>query len=169
MEVVDELQVYALNGESLWHRYSKEVCKYLLRLVGDRETAEDLTQETFMQVSKHLRRATFSPDNAKAWVFRIATNQAMDHFRRRRLVKWVPFVPERHGGTVEDVGELVARNEKIQLALSKLTSESAAILLLRDGHGFTTLEIAAMIGQNNDAVCRRLARSREIFRVEYLK
>lgn len=58
----------------------KPVYHYLYRLVGNRETAEDLSQETFLRV--YRKRKTIDPNgNAVSWVFKIATNLARDWYR----------------------------------------------------------------------------------------
>ncbi len=154
---------------SLWERHATRVYRYLLRLTGNRETAEDLTQETFFQAIRDLRRGGQTPTNESSWLFRIATNRAIDHFRRRRLIAWLPFVADRHGGTTGDMAEQMATQDLVLVALRKLPPDTAALLLLKDGEGFTTQEIAAMLGQNYEAVRKRLARARESFRLKYLR
>jgi RNA polymerase sigma-70 factor (ECF subfamily) len=159
----------ALEEDGLWDEYGPQVYRYLLRLTGKRETAEDLTQETFLQAIRDRRRLAEPPANAAPWLFRIATNRATDLFRRRRRFAWLPFVAERHGGSSSDTAEVVALQDLVLRALRRLPPETAAMLLLKDGEGFTTPEIAAMFGQRYEAVRKRLARARETFRVEYLR
>lgn len=159
----------ALSEQSLWDAHRDRVYRYLYRLTGERETAEDLTQETFLQAIRDRRRLTEAPPNEIAWLFRIATNRATDHFRRRRRIAWLPFVAERHGGSTADAAERLAEQEDVLRALRRLTPESAAMLLLKDGEGFSSQEIAAMLGQSYEAVRKRLARARESFRLEYLR
>lgn len=157
----------ALDG--LWHAHSGRVYRYLLRLTAQHEVAEDLTQETFLQAIRDRRRMSEPPPNEVAWLFRIATNRATDHFRRRRRITWLPFVAERHGGSTGDAAESLAEQDLVLLALRRLPPETAAMLLLKDGEGFSTPEIAVMVGQNYEAVRKRLARARESFRLEYLR
>lgn len=158
-----------IDEASLWERQSTRIFRYLLRLTGNRETAEDLTQDTFVQAIKSLRQGVDAPTNEAAWLFRIATNRATDLFRRRRLISWLPFLAERHGGEAGDAAEQVATQDLVLQALRKLPPETASLLLLKDAEGFTSQEIAAMLGQNYEAVRKRLARARETFRVEYLR
>jgi len=157
----------ALDEDGLWETYGQRVYRYLLRLTGERETAEDLTQETFLQAIRDRRRLTQPAANEAAWLFRIATNRATDLFRRRRRITWLPFVPERHGGNAGDAAASVAEQDLVLRALTRLPPDTAAMLLLKDGEGFSTPEIALMLGQNYEAVRKRLARGREAFRAEY--
>jgi len=60
------------------------IARYLRHLVGDAEVARDLTQETFL--AAYRAWATAVPANPGGWLYRVATNQALAHFRRRRLI-----------------------------------------------------------------------------------
>ena len=156
---------------SLWQTYEGRVFHYLLRLTGQRETAEDLTQETFIRALQAVRRDPNQIGEAshKAWLFQVATNLARDHLRRRRLIRWLPFQPERHGEIAGDATDGLAEQELVGRALRQLPPETAAILLLKDAEGFTAREIAEMLGEPFEAVRKRLARARERFRLEYLR
>jgi RNA polymerase sigma factor (sigma-70 family) len=158
-----------LDEDGLWEAHGQRIYRYLLRLTGERETAEDLTQETFLQAIRDLRRQAVPPVSESAWLFRIATNRATDLFRRRRRIAWLPFLADRHGGSTGDAAERVAEQDLVLQALRRLPPDTAAMLLLKDGEGFTTPEIAEMLGQNYEAVRKRLARARETFRTEYLR
>ena len=79
----------ALEGRDVAHRelitrYERPVFSIVFRMVGDRELAEDLTQDTFVKVLSHLDRyrADFK---FSSWLFKIANNVAIDHLRRRQL------------------------------------------------------------------------------------
>ncbi|MDF2628756.1 MAG: polymerase sigma factor, partial [Symbiobacteriaceae bacterium] len=155
----------------LWQQYAQRLFYYLYRLTGNKETAEDLTQETYVRALQYERRRAgrVDPATAKAWLFEIATNLAADHFRRSRLVRWLPFFGEQHGGVASDVSELLAEQELVTLALRRLPPETASLLLLRDAEAFSVPELAAMFGMNYEAVRKRLARGRDTFREEYLR
>jgi RNA polymerase sigma-70 factor (ECF subfamily) len=79
---------YRLNGnqssfEQLVHRHERPLYRYLRRYLGNAEMAEDVFQRTFLQV--HLKRDSFEPGRPlRPWIYRIATNQAIDALRRAR-------------------------------------------------------------------------------------
>src|SRR5687767_15926520 len=68
----------------LLRRYERPVFSLIFRMVRDRETAEDLAQETFIKVLNNLDR--YSPEfKFSSWLFKIANNLTIDHLRRRRV------------------------------------------------------------------------------------
>jgi RNA polymerase sigma-70 factor (ECF subfamily) len=75
--------------ESLFRQYQREVYRWVLRIVRDPATAEDLTVEAFWRA--HKAHAGFDPEaNFPAWLRRIATNLALDHLRKRRRYVELP-------------------------------------------------------------------------------
>jgi RNA polymerase sigma-70 factor (ECF subfamily) len=69
--------------EELVHRYEKELYGYLRHYLGDAEMAEDVFQQTFLQI--HLKCGQFEPGRrVRPWLYTIATNQAIDYQRRNR-------------------------------------------------------------------------------------
>lgn len=153
----------------LWEAHRDRVYRYLLRLTGEPETAEDLTQETFLQAIRELRRSAGPAEYAVPWLMRVATNRAMDLFRRRRRIKWLPFRPEVHDGRVEDTAGGVAERDLVEMALRRLPPDAASILLLRDAEGFSAAELATMLELDPAAVRKRISRAREAFRTEYAR
>src|SRR5215211_7094263 len=68
----------------LVRRYERPVFSLIFRMVRDRETAEDLAQESFIKVLNHIDR--YQPQfKLSSWLFKIANNVAIDHLRRRQL------------------------------------------------------------------------------------
>jgi len=61
-----------------------------LRLTGDSELSRDLAQDTFLQAYQGILK-TDSELSFKAWLYRIATNNALQHFRRKKLIFFLPF------------------------------------------------------------------------------
>lgn len=169
MEVTRGALYQRAEENALWEEHRDRVYRYLLRLTGERETAEDLAQETFLQAIRDLRRSPGAGANPVAWLMRIATNRAMDLFRRRRRFQWLPFLGDRHGGAAADTAEAVAERELVSAVLRRLPPDLAVVLLLRDAEGFSGPEIAALLDLEQAAVRKRLSRAREAFRTEYLR
>jgi RNA polymerase sigma-70 factor (ECF subfamily) len=152
--------------ERLYEDYRRPILAHLVRLLGDRETAEDLCQETFI---KALRAwAQRDPHaNVSAWLYRIATNTAYDHLRRRRHIHFAPLfeadtVSDAHpSDTFSDDGE------PVRAALAQLPARYRVPLVLHACQEQTLQEIADLLGCSDSAVKMRLFRARARFRQVY--
>jgi RNA polymerase sigma-70 factor (ECF subfamily) len=148
---------------ALFEAYHSQIIGYLYRLVGDREVAEDLAQDTFMKAYRALGR-TNDGLNFRAWLYRIATNTATSYYRRRKIIQWLPFGP----ATPEPSGELrlaeaLGERELIEAVLEKLNSSYVTVLLLRHQQGLSLEETAAVLGTSVNAAKVRLFRARRAF------
>ena len=84
MELLERFAAGNLEAfETLFRRHQKQVCGWILRIVREPATAEDLTVETFLRIYRAHARFD-SSGNFAAWSRRIATNVALDHLRRSR-------------------------------------------------------------------------------------
>src|SRR6266550_6012600 len=83
--------------EELYLLHFDRIYSYLHMSVGNRHDAEDLTTQTFLKMLESIKRFTWQSAPFSAWLFRIAHNLAMDHFRANR--RWQPEedVPEPEG------------------------------------------------------------------------
>ena len=76
--------------ERIYDEYKTPIYNYIYHLVGNREQADDLTQDTFLKAFKALPKMDASL-KLSAWLYRIATNTAYDALRRRKLIAWMPW------------------------------------------------------------------------------
>ncbi len=157
----------------LIERLQQPITGYLHRLVGNREVALDLAQDTFLQVYKEIGK-TSSDLSLDAWIYRIATNYGLRYLNRRRLRQIVRLEGPKE--TPEDFNKylMVAGPEDesetrilVHQALAQLKPRDAACLQLHFGSGFTYEEIGQVLAMSPDAVRKRVARSVEKFRVVY--
>jgi RNA polymerase sigma-70 factor (ECF subfamily) len=152
--------------ERLFERYHAPVLNYIHRMVGDRALAEDLTQDAFVKAYRALPNTR--PDLAfKAWIYRIATNTAISHLRRRKLVRWVPFMPGQDHASGEAVERTVGRRHDVEQALALLPKHYAAALLLRHYQGLSLADTAAALEITENAAKLRLFRARKAFAAAY--
>jgi RNA polymerase sigma factor (sigma-70 family) len=139
------------RGAVLWH---------LVRLTGDRQLAEDLTQEAFGRL---MDAGTDTLRNPRAWLTAVASNLAFNHFRSesRRVER------ERTHGLVESV-TTPDRDEVLDVrsALAELDPRDAAMLLMRHS-GFSYADIADAVGIAPGSVGTILARAQGRFREVY--
>ncbi len=170
VQVVDRLRARDAQAFcSLIERLQQPVTGYLHRLVGDREAALDLAQDTFLQVYKEIGK-TSSELALDAWVYRIATNYGLRYLNRRRLRQFVgleerePFDTNLMAAGLEEQAET---RILVQQALSMMKPKDAACLQLHYGGGFTYEEIGQIFDMGSEAVRKRVARGVEKFRAAY--
>lgn len=152
----------------LFERHHVEVFAYLVRMVHDREWAQDLAQETF--VSAYRQRSQLAGlQNPRAWLYRVATNLALNALKRRQRFAWLPW--EWHEGRISspDLIEAVSRQSQVEAALASLSPDQRAALLLYAHYGFKVAEVAEALNLTEGAARMRLQRAREQFRVAYRK
>lgn len=90
----EELAVRSLTKQEFFnelvHRYSEKIWRYTARLIGNREEAEDVTQEVFFKAYVNL--ASFNPKlKFSSWVYRIAHNEAVNYIKKHYRYKRVEF------------------------------------------------------------------------------
>jgi RNA polymerase sigma factor (sigma-70 family) len=151
--LVDRMRLgEAAAGESLVRKYYQPLVRYLQRLVGSEQLAEEMHQQTWLSVLEHLDR--FDARNVsggfKAWLFRIATNKANDHWRssgREKAAKHglkqitdeaLPAADFRMEGSEQE--------QKLKLAIEQLPEAQKQVLLLRYYSNLKFVEIAEVIG-----------------------
>lgn len=157
----------ALLVEQLFEYHSDAIFTYLLRLTRDREAAEELTQEAFLRAFAARDRLE-GVTNQRAWLYRIATNLAFNHLRRRRRFVWLPWgdVDDAHR-PAPDVAEQSGQADAIERALAALPLDARAVLLLCCYHDLKMTEAAGALGISEGALKMRLRRARELFRRVY--
>lgn len=131
----------------LVQRWEGQVLAFAIHMLGSREEAEDLVQDTFVKIFRNASgyRAT---GQFQAWLFRIAGNLARNKLRRRRIVRWISFDPATHqtadtGPSPEEAllaGQTVLQ---VQAALSRLPGRQRQALVLHRYQGMRYKEIAA--------------------------
>lgn len=136
-----------MDWEELYLQYSDAVHNYIFLIVGNQETAEDLTHDTFVKVQHSLER--YKGDASyKTWLFKIARNSTYDFLRRKRLVQFVPFTsidiednlltPVAYLNKKESTNELYVAIKKLKLAYQE-------VIILRYIHELSIEETAAIL------------------------
>jgi RNA polymerase sigma-70 factor (ECF subfamily) len=182
---------------AIFEEYGPAVAGYLFRLLGDREAARDLSQETFLKVYRGLPR--LRPENndldarefnLSAWIFTIAHHNAMDYLRHKKRngrslaslsFGWLDFGRFRGGGggvsveerveeaelCLSDEAERIALGDTVGRLLSQLPKEQAACLILHYHQGFSYSEAAEILEVPLTTFKMRLYRARQAFQAAY--
>ena len=140
----------AQAGEELVQRYCKPLLRYLQSLVQNDQMAEELLQQTWLSVLEHVDRFDAGGGGFKAWVYRIATNKANDHWRLRGREKTVreglKLVTEESGPDAGFPMEQTEQVGKLRSAIERLPENQRQVLLLRYYSGLKFVEIAETLG-----------------------
>jgi RNA polymerase sigma factor (sigma-70 family) len=170
-----ELMARVRDGElerlaELFERHQRRLFAFFLRLAGDRAAAEDLVQEVFVRMLKY--RHTFRSDaEFTPWMFGVARNTAVDHYRARpqREVPEHPDAPEPAAPTVHPVERLEQRERsaRLQAALGRLPREKRELLLLARFGEMKYETIGELLGISVGAVKVRVHRALKDLREAY--
>jgi RNA polymerase sigma-70 factor, ECF subfamily len=151
-------------------RYESAILRYLYRIVGDADTAEDLTQETYLKAYRalgQLEMGDAAEVRRRAWLYRIAHNTATDHLRRRARRRWLSLDGLR-GVASDDRPAAAVALEPVRQALGAISEEHRAVIHLFAEVGLTAAEAAEVLGISEAAARKRRQRAREAFEAAYL-
>ena len=155
----------------LVRRYERKLIRVLTRLVREPEQARDLAQETFWRVYARLDRfdtaRRFGP-----WLFRVGVNLGLDWLRSSKSELPLAASIDRTGNDGESTLELpdpdpriqAELEQEVQFVLELMPVSYRTILVLRDLEGFSSSEVAAIVGRREATVRWRLSKARERFR-----
>jgi RNA polymerase sigma-70 factor (ECF subfamily) len=176
-----QLAAASLAGESraftvLADRYHARLLNFIHRMIGDRERAEDLVQETFVRVHKHLHRYD---QNRKfsTWAYTIAGNLAKNELRNRSRNPMVlfqtlkknwdadhrPLEWEDNRYRPDDLFRKRDLHDRVRQVVGELPAHHREVFVLRELEGRTYEEIAEITGVNLGTVKSRLNRARNAF------
>jgi len=141
--------------EDLYLIHFDRIYGYLHVSVGNRHDAEDLTTQTFLKMLESIGKFRWQSAPFSAWLFRIAHNLAMDHFRARK--RWQPEEevpePEADESTSAEAGALEAIGHSAMLDLIEgLSHEQQQVLTLKFVFNFANAEAATILGKTEGAV-----------------
>jgi RNA polymerase sigma-70 factor (ECF subfamily) len=155
-ELVDRAQRGDRDAlEELYLIHFDRIYGYLHVSVGNRHDAEDLTTQTFLKMLESIGKFRWQSAPFSAWLFRIAHNLAMDHFRASK--RWQPEeeVPEPppDESTSAEAGALEAIGQKSLLELIEdLSPEQQQVLTLKFVFNFANAEAATILGKTEGAI-----------------
>lgn len=155
--------------EELVARHLGGVYSFALRLVGDGEAAQDLSQEIFVKAWSNLKKFDPALASFKTWLMRIARNACVDYLRKKRHVPLSAFDSPEGNPLVESArdeaplpDEIFARAgdaDELGEAVAKLSTPHREVLLLHYQEGLTFDEIGTVLGTPSNTVKSRHRRA----------
>lgn len=144
---------HSLIGE-LFERHQKEIFRYFYYRIGDTHIAEDLTSEVFLRVLQALPDLRVRPISFQAWLFQIARNLSIDHYRKmkgrqdRILEEQMDNSPDHAEHTVD----LGLTGQKLRDALAELPEAQRDVIIMRFVAGMPVREVAEVLEKSEDAI-----------------
>jgi RNA polymerase sigma-70 factor (ECF subfamily) len=151
--------------EAFFWRFERQVLGYLWRLTGDEQTALDLSQDVFLRAWEHFAEFDERRDSG-TWLFRVASNLAFTHLRRKRAPVGAAQPLDDSLATSDHSGRLIERDH-VRQTLGALPPQQRSALVLHEVYGLSCEEIGQVLDISRDAVKMALWRGREQFRRRY--
>lgn len=158
-ETIPSLIVRARQGSpeaagQLYERHYQSIYRYLVYRTADVQTAEDLTGEVFLRMVQSLPTYRQGAAEFRSWLFQIARNLSIDHYRRAR-VRSAPPIEESlpaDEDDPEDAAQHRLTSARLMQAVTELTDEQRDVVLMRFVAGMPVAEVAATLHKSEDAV-----------------
>lgn len=175
----------AARFTSLLDAYQAALVAFAFSMVGERELARDIVQDTFVAAWRVAVRQDppfrdpCVDEGTRRWLFAVTYRQAALALRRQHRFVWHSLDDDGPGdalgapgalealGAAPDIAQRVAEADALHSALNTLSAVDAACFVLQTVHGFSTEEIAAVVHMRSGAVRKRLSRARQRLRAVY--
>jgi RNA polymerase sigma-70 factor (ECF subfamily) len=138
----------------LYDRYAPQIYGYICRRVSDPQTAEDLTGEVFVRMLQAIRSDNPWHTSFRTWLYRIAHNLVVDHYRGQPpapLVELDEEYPTDEEGPAKEVARRLS-HQRLRSAIRHLTEGQQQVLVLRFGQQLTSREVGEILGKSVSAV-----------------
>ena len=152
--------------EEIYRTASSFVYTLAMRVTNNRQDAQDVTHEVFVKIYRNLKSFAFRA-SFKTWVYRIAVNTAINHYRRtakeRKRQVNIDDVSPREVSVEPQTAqlELHDRQEKLKPLLDRLNPDQRTVIMLREIEGLSYEEIAKALSIPINTVRSRLKRARQ--------
>lgn len=164
MFVENELIAKIQNGETesfgeIYELFTQKIYAFIFYKTFHRETAEDLTSQTFTRALEKIQSFDSQKGSFNSWIYAIARNSVVDFYRTKKDSKNIDDVFDL-ASEVDVAAEISAKNEfaEIRDALQKISPRQREIILLRIWEGMKFREIAEILAKNEAAVKMDFAR-----------
>ena len=162
MPLADERQLVlqAQDGDAeafgrIYDGYVERIYRFVFFRVDDQQTAEDITSQVFLKAWSNLDRFEFTRTPYIAWLYTIAHNTVIDHYRTRKIttaLEDVQLSQPDDAEAVENQIDLTVEMKTIKTAMQSLTDDQQQVLHLRFIEGMSNTEIARQLGKREGAI-----------------
>lgn len=140
---------------AIYGKYRPKIESYICRRISDPTVTEDLTAQVFLKVLEATKTGKGARQHFNGWIFRIAHNLVIDHYRARERRRDVPLEDAHHLHSEPDSTVQIAarslRQEALERAMRRLTDDQAKVIQMRLA-GYDFVEIANTMGKTVGAI-----------------
>ncbi len=140
----------------LYEAYFDKIYRYILLKTGNQSDAEDMTQQVFLKALKSLPSYRYQEVPFSAWLYRIAHNQMVDHFRKSSRQQTCELsediTPDDPDGGPQQQAELKMNIECLIKSVRKLTRSQQEVIALRFSSDLPVADVARLMGKSEGAV-----------------
>jgi RNA polymerase sigma-70 factor, ECF subfamily len=155
--LLERAKAYDINAlAEIYDHYESKIYSYIYHRVGSQPVAQDLTSQVFLRVLEAIHNERTWETSFSGWLYRIAHNLVIDHYRRRGRDTQVPIddlptLPSHSEGP-EHAAERALTAETLRTAINRLTEEQAQVVTLRFLEGLSITEVAEATGKTEGAI-----------------
>lgn len=157
--------------KQLYDQFHQDIFVYIFIMLGERQQAKDIMQETFVKAFVNLENFR-GEASLKTWLYRIARNLTIDYQRRKKPVTYIKeyfAVTKSTQKTPEEIVELGESIEQLYQSLAKLKKEYRDVIILRKIKELSIKETADILSWKESRVKTNLHRGLEALRNELMK
>lgn len=138
----------------VYDRYSLRIYNYIYHRLGNANVAEDLTATVFVRMLEAIRSSKAWRTSFSGWLYRIAHNLVVDHFRTGQSDKNVPLEdwPLASSEHPADAAERSLTQQRLRSAISQLTEAQSLVITLKFLEGMSNAEVAGLMGKSEGAI-----------------
>jgi RNA polymerase sigma-70 factor (ECF subfamily) len=138
----------------IYDAYFERLYRYAYRWVGDAQVAQDIAAETLRRLLEALRDRR-APNHLGAWLYRVAYNLAVDHYRQlpaEGIVSLEPDLNQADAADTEADSERRIAQAQVRAALAQLTPEQRNVVVLKFLEGYSNAEVGALMNKPEGAI-----------------
>ena len=156
-KLLDQAKAYDVAAlAEIYDHYEVKIYGYIYHRVGNQAVAQDLTSQVFLRMLEAIQNERAWQSSFSGWLYRIAHNLIIDHYRRRARSTQVSFddMPALVSGLEgpERAAERALAAESLRVAINRLTEDQAQVVTLRFLAGMSIAEVAESTGKTEGAV-----------------
>ena len=138
----------------LYDRYVARIYKYIYYRTGASTSVEDLTAQVFLKAWESIDHYRWTERPFAAWLFRIAHNLIVDHYRQQRPAVSIDDLALQDGGApgLDDLAHSHLNHDLLRRAIVQLTADQQQVIILKFLEGYSVEQIAGILGKDERAI-----------------